>query len=559
MPTARSNIFFACRCLLLVLAACVLALRIFGFQISVVVPPERFAYEAANQYSFTLPRLFQVLPVVRDDLDPAGSALSLLEDGKALGPGNSLRDAIRDFGGGRYAHFDRWVMMSSSDNSDPRGNGRIYRIQATVRPYGPLAVLAFVALVAVSLSFPVSGRFHAMRQALFHPKGLGTAISIHVLCMVIAFGAAVVAVSAQFSQPPQPARGANHNVMERLAYYRRAANNYDVVFIGDSRTYCGIHPEILDPLLGIRSLNLSQFAHWLPTQYPMARDLVEALKPGTVVVWSVGHQNFFVNSPIYRIYPIDPSTALRYAAWRVPTAGLLDNVMFFSPYLKALAIRDSLHDQVQAILRRQLGASRKAPPVATIPDPATEIEVPFAAARDEALSSLARLAPQAVTEVTTDQGHATSVVGYLPGGGYYRIETDPAYFRKKQSEMGYRPIDDTAARLEALPEPDSGLLRLFDATLEIFRAAGVRLVVNELEEAPFVYRNPIIREKWRAFMRTRIQPRVEAAGFEYIRVDFDRFGDADYFDYNHLNANGVGKYVPALAAALRPHLPAAPR
>ncbi len=59
---------------------------------------------------------------------PIRSALVLLEDGKALSHSHSLHDDIRKQGGGRYSHWQDGILFASSDNSDPRSNGRRYSI-----------------------------------------------------------------------------------------------------------------------------------------------------------------------------------------------------------------------------------------------------------------------------------------------------------------------------------------------------------------------------------------------------------------------------------------------
>ncbi|MEN6642855.1 MAG: hypothetical protein ABFE08_10445 [Armatimonadia bacterium] len=57
------------------------------------------------------------------------SKLVLLEDGKPLGPKNSPHAVIRTDGGGRYSHWGaRTLWFSTSDNSDPRTNGRQYKV-----------------------------------------------------------------------------------------------------------------------------------------------------------------------------------------------------------------------------------------------------------------------------------------------------------------------------------------------------------------------------------------------------------------------------------------------
>src|SRR5262249_10266558 len=56
------------------------------------------------------------------------SSLRLFEDDAELGPAHSLHNDILTLGGGRFSHWGRWLMFSSSDGSDPRTNGRSYRM-----------------------------------------------------------------------------------------------------------------------------------------------------------------------------------------------------------------------------------------------------------------------------------------------------------------------------------------------------------------------------------------------------------------------------------------------
>jgi len=54
------------------------------------------------------------------------SRLALLEDDVPLGPAHQGHQAIRRSGGGRYSHWQGKVFFSTSDGSDPNGNGRSY-------------------------------------------------------------------------------------------------------------------------------------------------------------------------------------------------------------------------------------------------------------------------------------------------------------------------------------------------------------------------------------------------------------------------------------------------
>ena len=74
------------------------------------------------------------------------------------------------------------------------------------------------------------------------------------------------------------------SALQKVARYRQRALQYDLLFVGDSRTYCAMHPEQIDPLLGTRSVNLAFWAHWFPSQYPAAQDILEAAPAGTCIV-----------------------------------------------------------------------------------------------------------------------------------------------------------------------------------------------------------------------------------------------------------------------------------
>jgi len=59
---------------------------------------------------------------------PSKSTLRLFEDGKELGPWRSTHDDIRQFGAGRYSHWQNEIYFSTSDGSDPVSNGRTYQL-----------------------------------------------------------------------------------------------------------------------------------------------------------------------------------------------------------------------------------------------------------------------------------------------------------------------------------------------------------------------------------------------------------------------------------------------
>jgi hypothetical protein len=82
--------------------------------------------------------------------DPSGSALVLFEDGVEMGPPHALHETIRRTGAGRYSHWHHTLYLSSSDNTDPRVNGRSYHVYVpeAVRPPLQRALGTLAGLVA---------------------------------------------------------------------------------------------------------------------------------------------------------------------------------------------------------------------------------------------------------------------------------------------------------------------------------------------------------------------------------------------------------------------------
>jgi hypothetical protein len=54
------------------------------------------------------------------------SPLIIYEDGRPLGPAHNTFADINNLGAGRFSHFTDKIIFSSSDNSDPNTNKRMY-------------------------------------------------------------------------------------------------------------------------------------------------------------------------------------------------------------------------------------------------------------------------------------------------------------------------------------------------------------------------------------------------------------------------------------------------
>lgn len=78
--------------------------------------------EAGNCWTAPLP---DYLPSDQE----SASSLVLFEDDHPLGPGHQSHDNIRKKGAGHYSHWGAQLYFSTSDNTDPRSNGRRYHVE----------------------------------------------------------------------------------------------------------------------------------------------------------------------------------------------------------------------------------------------------------------------------------------------------------------------------------------------------------------------------------------------------------------------------------------------
>jgi 2-polyprenyl-6-hydroxyphenyl methylase/3-demethylubiquinone-9 3-methyltransferase len=69
--------------------------------------------------------------------NPTASSVFLFEDDRQLGPPHAVHGDISKYGGGRFSHWGASVYFSSSDGTDPRTNGRSYRLMMPPQPLPP--------------------------------------------------------------------------------------------------------------------------------------------------------------------------------------------------------------------------------------------------------------------------------------------------------------------------------------------------------------------------------------------------------------------------------------
>lgn len=84
---------------------------------------------------------------------PQESNLLLFENGTQLGPAHSTHSDIRSKGAGAYSHWGGALYFSTSDNTDPRTNGRSYSIKVSLGLRWWITLLSFVSGGVLALSY----------------------------------------------------------------------------------------------------------------------------------------------------------------------------------------------------------------------------------------------------------------------------------------------------------------------------------------------------------------------------------------------------------------------
>ena len=242
-------------------------------------------------------------------------------------------------------------------------------------------------------------------------------------------------------------------------------------------------------------------------------------------------------------YPIRARYVPRYMRWGYSWSAIQSNVVGSLPGLEVFASRDAIRFKLDE------RASKSVLPRGTLSIAADRS--PDDSAKEAAYALIAKryTSDERVLAVRPyrDSGHITSAEIETARGNYIRVELDSAFFREKQ-----RRNTRLLSQQESFA-PDRSYWNTFVAILDLFQSRGVRLIVNEMVEAPNNYANPHEREVAHAFMNT-VRAEVERRSIPYVRADFDRLTDSDYFDYNHLNSVGIAKYDDMLVPLLRPLL-----
>lgn len=340
------------------------------------------------------------------------------------------------------------------------------------------------------------------------------------------------------------------SVLQKLNSYVESSEQYDLLFVGDSRTYCGLDPQEIDPKLGTRSLNLANFAHWIPTQYPAFERLIPKIPENTTVVWSIGSNSFHPTGDcrIQNTYPVGIRNVPRYAQWGYSLAELWPNIAYFST-------RDwpaRILGKIKSLQAQTLWNSEDASPSR---EAVLDSNGAATAKWQKLYRHLANDPANASIEVLrdTETGMVTSLATITQRGVYRRYEVVPEYFRGKQTQLAEKLQSQSAAD-NGKVVADEHYWETFLSILDLFREYNVTLIVNQIPEAPFVYSSSKRAVAYRTFLDGPVRECVVEYGFHWNVADTADLSDEDFFDYNHLNHQGIGKYARSIADSLRPRL-----
>lgn len=188
--------------LLVACHAAALLLVLFSGEASLRLQADRIGPDQGLAYVAALPFETGALYRIASDGPGAGQAsrLRLTENGRPLGPAHAAHATIRQTGGGAYSHWNGSLWFSSSDGTDPRGNGRIYAASAPRQvPGALLAGLAGLDLIAAFLARRLLARI-ARRMA--------SSIALPIAAALAAAAPALMLGPAMLGLSPPLGRGA---------------------------------------------------------------------------------------------------------------------------------------------------------------------------------------------------------------------------------------------------------------------------------------------------------------------------------------------------------------
>ncbi len=344
-------------------------------------------------------------------------------------------------------------------------------------------------------------------------------------------------------------------LMTKKRFYLANRKHFDTLYLGDSRAYFNIDCQMMDAKLGTRSYNLAAITHWLPSQYLQLRDLLPSIPAGTTVVLSVGH-NLFDNhhqKAINHVYPANVSQVWDFLRLGYSIGDHWSNLLLFrvlvpyADYFPGGLIyynRERYWEEFKTFLASAFRPAKEG---------SAKSGKGFKNMEEYLKIKRMFQGREGVLQVGLESRGRTIINAVIrkAQGNIIFHELESAYFREKQRT--HRRV----AHVRSEFRPSRKYWNTFREMLDLMERAGLRVIVNEFEEAPYIYGDEKTRQEYDGFMRA-LRNYVEARGIPYIHIDQSRLPDDFYFDADHFNSKGVMWYDPLLAEALKARLPERP-
>jgi hypothetical protein len=163
-PTALERVIRGGAAIALVLSALGFYGCFSGVPITVSIEPNSIQPYGGRAYAAPVEPPLWFLWTPHDSLvAPVQSNMVLLENGIVVAPAHAQHVLIQKSGAGAFSDWGGQLVFSTTDNSDPRQNGRIYSTRASwylIEPFdrGVLAVISILAVIALWLSLLAFGR-----------------------------------------------------------------------------------------------------------------------------------------------------------------------------------------------------------------------------------------------------------------------------------------------------------------------------------------------------------------------------------------------------------------
>lgn len=329
---------------------------------------------------------------------------------------------------------------------------------------------------------------------------------------------------------------------EKRDFYLRNKDRYDILYLGDSRTLCGLHPDSLEPYVGLKGFTLAHWSNWLPTQYALLNDIIDDIPSDTVIVWSIGEENFSL-SPIEEIYPIGWRNMPYLIKAGYPPGDIVNNLLYYAPPTAAVGQNVRIFNFFDTVILPYPLKNFSNASMLAIEESVTSAT---GGTQDEQLLLQKFRNEKGVGYIRPwyDNGKLVSIAQYKTNGAALRTEITPEYYRARQTELPRTEISDNI-------HFNPTAWQIFTDILDMFKERGMTVIVNEMDLTPRRYISPEDHWKTQSILREKVIPVVESYGFDYVHADYTKFTDEDYFDYNHMNAEGVKKFSADVGPKLK--------